>query len=254
MPVTVTEILRYPVKGLSAESLPEVALEPGQGLPHDRRFALAHGSTSFDPKAPEWLPKTNFLMLMRDEKLAQLRVAFDPDRGILTLLRGGRQVVRADVTGPIGRTLVSQFFAQFMAGAVRGVPKLIEAPGHMFSDTPAKVVSLLNLESVRDLERVVRAPVDPLRFRANFHLSGAAPWREAGWIGRQISLGAARLTVVDSIERCAATNVDPSTAERDLNILLQLQRGFGHVTMGVYARVEAAGRVGREDLVVAPEA
>ncbi len=59
MTITVAEICRYPVKGLNAER-----------LLHDRRFALAHGATAFDPRAPEWHPKTHFLMLMRDAKLA----------------------------------------------------------------------------------------------------------------------------------------------------------------------------------------
>ncbi len=70
MTITVAEICRYPVKGLNAERLARVLLSPGEGLPHDRRFALAHGSTALDPKAPEWQPKTHFLMLVRDEKLA----------------------------------------------------------------------------------------------------------------------------------------------------------------------------------------
>ena len=72
MTVTVADICRYPVKGLNAESLDRVALTAGQGLPHDRRFAIAHGSTRFDREAPQWLAKTNFFMLMRDEKLALL--------------------------------------------------------------------------------------------------------------------------------------------------------------------------------------
>ena len=58
MTATVTQIHRHPVKGLNAEPLTRVSLAPGEGLPHDRRFALAHGSTVFDPKAPEWRPDT----------------------------------------------------------------------------------------------------------------------------------------------------------------------------------------------------
>ncbi len=42
MTITVAEICRYPVKGLNAERLARVLLTPGEGLPHDRRFALAH--------------------------------------------------------------------------------------------------------------------------------------------------------------------------------------------------------------------
>jgi len=79
MATTVTVICRYPVKGLSAEKMDRVVLMPGECLPHNRRFAIALGSTPFDPQRPEWLPKTHFIMLMRDEKLAQLQTRFDTE-------------------------------------------------------------------------------------------------------------------------------------------------------------------------------
>ena len=132
MTVTITDICRYPVKGLSAEHLDRVALEPGEGLPHDRRFALAHGATTFDPHDPQWLPKTNFLMLMRDEKLAQLSVRFEPDSGELSIERDGRRVVHAKATEALGRTVIGQFMASFMAGSTRGAPRLVEAPRAQF--------------------------------------------------------------------------------------------------------------------------
>ena len=65
MSAIIAQIYRYPVKGLSAEPLARVALAPGEALPHDRRFALAHGATRFDG-APHWLPRNNFLMLARN--------------------------------------------------------------------------------------------------------------------------------------------------------------------------------------------
>lgn len=249
MPITLPALFRYPVKGLAGEALQQVSLRADEGLPHDRRFALAHGSTRFDVAKPTWLPKTNFLMLMRDEKLAQLRVQFTPQDGMLLLERDGKPVVRAKVTETLGRTLVSQFFSQFMAEAARGSPRLVEAPGHMFSDTRQKYVSILNLSSVLDLERVVRKAVDPARFRANLHLAGLPAWEEFSWIGKTISAGGVGLKVIDPIERCAATNVNPESATRDLNIPLQLQRGFGHVNMGIYARVVSPGEIAVNDEV-----
>src|SRR4051794_10494398 len=95
---TVAQIYRHPVKGLTPEPLAGVRLAPGEGLPHDRRFALAHGTTRFDPAAPEWMPKTNFLMLMRNERLARLRTHFDETSGVLTILRDGKAVATADIT------------------------------------------------------------------------------------------------------------------------------------------------------------
>src|ERR1700741_182529 len=99
---TVTAIYRYPVKGLSAEKMDRVVLIPGECLPHDRRFAIALGSTPFDPQRPEWLPKTCFIMLMRDEKLAQLQTRFDADSGVLAIAENGRVLLRAGVTEPEG--------------------------------------------------------------------------------------------------------------------------------------------------------
>ncbi len=248
----IADICRYPVKGLSAESLQAVHLSPGQGLPHDRRFAVAHGATRFDPEAPQWLPKTNFLMLMRDEKLAQLAVAFVPETGMLTISRGGKPVVQGKATDPMGRTLIGQFFAGFMGDAARGAPRLLEAAGHMFSDVREKYVSLINLASVRDLERVVRQPVHPLRFRANIYMADAPAWTEFSWVGCEVAIGKTRLRVTQRIDRCGATNVDPETAVRDMNIPRALQQGFGHVDMGVYAEVLNGGDIAPGDAIVVP--
>jgi MOSC domain-containing protein len=198
------------------------------------------------------MPKTNFLCLVRDEKLAQLRAGFDPESGMMAIHRAGKQVVHAKVTEPLGRTLIGQFFDGFMGDGTRGAPRLVEASGHMFSDVPEKVVSLINLASVKDLERVVRQPIDPLRFRANIYIMGAPAWGEFDWVGQEIGLGPARLRVVDRIERCAATNVDPETAARDLNLPRALQRGFGHVDMGIYARITTGGEIACGDTLSPP--
>lgn len=85
MTITLREIERYPVKGLCSETLNAEELTPGQSLPHDRCFALAHASSGFDRTNRSWMPKNHFLNLSRDEKIAQLSVSFDPARTQLTL-------------------------------------------------------------------------------------------------------------------------------------------------------------------------
>jgi len=244
---TVAKIYRYPVKGLSAELMDGVELTPGLALPHDRRFALAHGASRFDPAAPEWRPKTDFLMLMRNERLALIESRFDPETEFLTLFRGGKQVARAHTTDPTGHAIIEQFFDGLLGAETKGRVRLVESPGHMFSDNPNKVVSLIGLASIGDLERVAGRPVDPVRFRANFYVEGTRPWEEFGWAGREIVAGTARIRIIRPITRCAATDVDPATATRDMNIPLLLQRGFGHVEMGVYGEVIGGGTVARGD-------
>src|SRR5579872_4330476 len=90
MTAAIAQLYRYPVKGLSAEPLERVALAVGQCLPQDRRFAIALGPTAFDPAHPQWLAKTHFIMLMRDEELAHLRTSFDPQTSVLTVIEAGQ--------------------------------------------------------------------------------------------------------------------------------------------------------------------
>lgn len=243
MTARLAQICRYPVKGLNAETLERVELTAGHCLPNDRRFAVAHDPAGSDHDPGAWQPRRAYLHLARDEKLAQLRVRFDDAEGVLTIERDGKQVARGKVTEPLGRTLVGQFFSGFMAGSLRGAPRVVEASGQPFTDADEPFVSIVGLESIADLERVVREPVDRRRFRANLHVEGLPPWSELDWVGKEISLGQARLRIEERIERCAATNVNPETAARDLNIPLALQRGYSHADTGIYARVIEGGAI-----------
>lgn len=252
MTTTLARIDYFPVKGLPAQPLERVALSPGQGLPDDRRYAITHGASGFDPQAPAWLFKTHFVMLQRDENLAKLGAQFDPTTQHLTLLRAGRPVARGRIDTPLGRTLIEQFLAAFLTGpgtAVRapGPYKVVEAPGRMFSDIEEKAVSLINAASCRDLERVTRAPVDPRRFRGNLLLEGLPAWAEASWVGRRLRIGATELEVFKTIRRCAATEVNPDTGERDLPVIKALHGGYGHTDCGIYARVLTGGMIATGD-------
>lgn len=244
MSTTIDAIHYYPVKGLSAQSLDHTLLTPGECLANDRRFAILHRATTFDPLEPAWRPKTNFLVLLRDEKLATLQAVFDPDTGLLVLNRNGKPVARGRIDTDTGRLLIDQFLAAYITGAaVPGPYKIIESPGHNFTDIPDKAISLLNLASVRDIGRVTQRPVDPLRFRANLHLSGLDAWAEMAWVDRRVAIGDAVLSVFKTTTRCAAVEVNPVTAERDMALLKALKSGFDHVVCGVYARVESGGRI-----------
>lgn len=239
----VAALYRYPLKGFSAEQMDAVDLSPGQTLPLDRAYAIENGPGRFDAQAPKHLPKINFLMLMRDEKLATLSAQFDADSHILTILRDGKQVARGALNTRIGRQMIEQFISAYMSDALRGPPRIVQAPGHSFSDVADKCVHIVNLASLRELERVSGQKLNPLRFRANVYLDGLEPWAEFGWLGSKIKIGHARLSVFKRTQRCAATNVDPESAERDIDLPALLSRTWDHTDFGVYATVETAACV-----------
>jgi uncharacterized protein len=245
-------LYRYPVKGLTPEPLERACLAVGETLPFDRAWAIENGPGRFDPAAPRHLPKIHFLMLMRDERLATLRTQFDDATETLTILRGGKQVARGQLTTPLGRQLIEQFIAAYMKAELRGPPKIVHAPGHSFSDVAAKCVHVVNLASVRELERTLGRPVDPLRFRANIYVEGIAPWAEFGWMGKEIRFGEASLAAFARTTRCEATNVDPARGVRDMAVPAHLRRTWGHQDFGIYAKVVTGGEISVGAPVVLP--
>lgn len=250
MTIILDDICRYPVKGLSPEHLSSVTLSAGQVIPYDRHFALALGSTPVSGAYVEWMAKSNFLTLMRNEKLAQLETRFDDATQTLSVFRNGNQVARGQLTQRIGRTMIEDFFAAFMKEEARGRPKLVEAAeGYVISDHKNPVVSIINLNSLKDMARVVGSEIAAQRFRGNFMVDGLEAWGEFDLCGKRLGIGDAELEVTVRIDRCAATNVNPSTAERDLNIPKDLQRGYGHIECGVYARVVNGGVVKTGDAI-----
>ena len=56
-------------------------------------------------------------------------------------------------------------------------------------------------------------------------------------------LGKARVRVFKRTQRCAATEVNPETAERDAKPPKVLLQTYGHADMGIYAEVLEGGRV-----------
>ena len=244
MMIKAKKIYRYPVKGLTAESLSKVTLTQGQGLKSDRRFALTLGTTPNTGPTMDWMPKTAFLSLMKNEKLAKLSSNYNDETGTLSIKRKDKIVAKGNITQPIGRAMIEEFFAAYMGSEAQGRPKLVECmPNATLSDHSNAVISIINLASVLDLERVAGSKIDPLRFRANIFIDGVMPWHELNWLGKKIQLGSATLEITKRINRCPAINVDPNTGARDLNLIKDLKRGFKHIDKGVFATVIKAGHI-----------
>jgi uncharacterized protein YcbX len=259
MTAAIAKLYRYPVKGLSPERLERATLAVGQCLPQDRRFAIALGSTEFDSAHPAWLAKTHFIMLMRDEALARLDTRFDPQTSVLTITGNSRVLLAASLSDREGRRQIAGFFEDVLGPDVVRPLHVVEAAGHAFADARSKpnaatdkYVSLINLASIRDLEGKIGRAVDPIRFRANVYFDGLPAWREQEWVTPELSLtlGGAQLRVIAPITRCAATEVNPGTAKRDIKVVTELTRHYGHNLMGIYAEVMGAGDIAVGDPLV----
>ena len=218
----------------------------GEGIAGDRAVAIAREAGVFDPSAPEAKSKMHFLMLAKDEALAALDTQFDDDTQTLTVRQSDGPALTASIATEMGRAEIAQFFKTYL-GKDGLDPQVVSAAGHKFTDISVvsaekmRAISLVNIASVRALEDAIGKPVDPRRFRGNICFDGVSAWDELNWVDRDIQIGAATARVVKRTKRCPATDVNPDTAARDMNLPAEIRRHFGHFDMGIYAEVETSG-------------
>jgi uncharacterized protein YcbX len=246
-------ILRFPVKGLSPQSLDAALLTPDQPIANDRRFALAHGGSAFDAKAPAFQKKAHFLTWIRNPPLAALDCSFDDSGTKITIKKDGKTLVReADLTSPLSRQDVARAVLDHIGPeGTRGSVTLAEAPGAWFADVPDPYLSIQNTATLAELGRKLEQsePLDHRRLRANLVIGGFPAWAEMQWVGSQIEIGDTVLAVEAVIGRCAATHVNPDTGIPDGNLVGTLNDVYGHNKCGVYARVIKGGTIRRGDRV-----
>src|SRR5262249_32185655 len=118
--------------------------------------------------------------------------------------------------------------------------------------------SLVSDGSLAELARQLGVErVDGRRFRMLIELEGAGPHEEDGWIGTEIAIGTAVLSITKPDARCAITTQDPDTGERDLDTLRTILRYRGFraddpehkIDFGVLGEVAAPGRIAVGDAV-----
>jgi uncharacterized protein YcbX len=256
----IAALWRHPIKGFTPQGLDAARLETGRHFPGDRLYAVEDGPSGFDPAAPAHIGKMRFTVLAKIPELARARTLFDEDTGELSVSVDGFPPFFGRLTTPDGRAAFERWLGEFLEEQVpedsHGPLKLLQAPpGHRFMDSPRGFVSILNLDTVRDIERRLGRPVDPARFRANVQVEGWGPWSEYGIEpGLPLRLGGAELSLKGEIVRCAATHVDPRTGVRDIDMVGSLNVEYGHLCCGVYAEVVGDGVVSVGDEAVLPEA
>jgi uncharacterized protein YcbX len=250
---TIRNLYHYPIKGLSAQALSEAALQRGQGFPFDRVFGFARHDSGFDINDPHPLPKDRFIVLVKEERLAGLETSFDPVTRKLEIKVRGNCAFEADLSTQDGIKRAVSFFSTMFDLDEPRKPIFAHSGAHRFTDVSVvseemmNAVSLINLDSVRDFEKRIGRQVDPLRFRANIYFDGWPPFSELDLVGKDISVGGVRLRVVMRTRRCAATEVNPQTARRDVNVPRLLVSTYDHPDMGVYAEVLGAGAISPGD-------
>src|SRR5262249_10488959 len=156
----------------------------------------------------------------------------------------GMASIAADLTHEEERERFAAWLTEALRDHISGPLRVLPAPGaHRFFDHPQGAVSLINLESVRDLGAKIGMTLNPLRFRANFYVDGWPAGAELVAPKAKVHLGGAVLDLFKPIVRCAATHVDPTTGARDVDLVAALYHHYGHMFCGLYLHVEEGAEI-----------
>ncbi len=255
MAASVTRISVTPVKGLALHHPDEVELTPS-GVPDDRTFFLVD-------------EQDHLISATRLGALVSARADHDAEAGTLSVrFADGRvlhEPIEIDDPEPVrfyglevrAMPVLGPFSPALSELVGRPVRLMLRPPTRPAVDRGATgAVTLISAGSLRRLaaEAGVDA-IDARRFRMTFEFDGVDAHAEDGWIGREVTLGDARVRVTGNVGRCALTTRNPDTGVVDLPTLHALKAYRGDVAtteplpIGVAAAVVRPGRVRVGDAV-----
>lgn len=256
---TVESLWRYPVKSMAGEEIGEAFLG-FSGVYGDRCYAFR------DSGARRGFPYLNAtaqprMLLYRPRFRHPERAASPPNLAEAQAITPGVNPANAE-PGDLDLEVVTP------GGGVVSIddPALIETLGEglrgehrltlVRSDralTDCRPVSLISLQTVRQVEAEVGSPLDRRRFRANLYLDLAAGggFGEDVWVGRRLRIGPkAVLAVLERDPRCKMISLDPETGGHDPEVLRKVAQAH-EANAGVYCAVLAEGVVAKGDPVEA---
>jgi hypothetical protein len=118
--------------------------------------------------------------------------------------------------------------------------------------TDCRPVSLISLQTIRQIESELRMPLDKRRFRANIYLNGASEssgFAEDNLVGRRLRIGSkAIVMVLERDPRCKMISLDPDTGEHSPEILRKVAQAHGNFA-GVYCAVLVEGLLKKDDSI-----
>jgi uncharacterized protein YcbX len=218
----VVVLQRFPVKSMGGERLAQVDVGV-TGLVGDREWAV-YGA---DGKLASGKHSRRF---RRMDPVFDLVARREGEATLVVLPHGAELVAGAPATcGPLG--------AHF------GEPVWLRREREIMhqDQAPLSIVGTATLAELGRHEGDGR-PVDPWHLRANVVVQTDGSYAEESWVGREVTVGAARVRVTEPIQRCRMVGVAQVGLPERPRMLQAIAEHHGMMA-GVYAKVLAPGTV-----------
>jgi len=256
---TVESLWRYPVKSMAGEEL-AAAFVGFSGVYGDRCYAFR------DSAAREGFPYLNAnvqpsMLLYRPRFRHPERAAAPPNLAAAQAIAPGVTPANAEpcdmdleVLTPRGEVVSvdDPSLLEMLREGLRGERRLTLVRSDR-ALTDCRPVSVIGLQTVRQVEAEVGAALDKRRFRANVYLDfdAGSGFGEDQLVGRRLRIGpAAEVLVLERDPRCKMISLDPDTGGHDPEVLRNVARSH-EACAGVYCAVVVEGAVSKGDPVEA---
>lgn len=254
---TVESLWRYPVKSMRGEELAE-AYMGFSGFYGDRCFAFRNSSAR---KGFPYLGATAQEQMLRYRSRFRFpeRAAMPPNWAEAMSIAPGVNPANADpndlvidVVTPSGTVVAldDPALLKMLVEGLRGDNQLTLVRSDR-ALTDCRPVSLISLQTIRQVESESGIPLDKRRFRSNIYLDLKTDhgFGEDEWVGRKLRIGStATIMVLERDPRCKMISLDPETGEHNPEILRQVAQS--HDTFaGVYGAVLVEGVLKKNDSI-----
>ena len=240
MRVCISSIFFSPVKSISFQQISKCQIKKNIGIVNDRLFAFSRLLESrkalIMEQDPDLRKLSNFLTLKNTPLLNKF--SFEYNKGRLEFFKNKKKLVSIDPNNIYETKLIEKKISN-LHSLVKTPVFLLQNKNKPFFDTNSggevmNSISLINNNTIKDIEDKISQKVEYQRFRGNFYIEGLPPWKERDLLGKIIKIGGLSFKIDSNIPRCSATNLKPKTDKSTFNLPLKLKKLYKHSELGVY--------------------
>ena len=239
-----------PVKSLSFNNVDTLEIIKNIGIKNDRIFAFSNNLNIKDIELIKNNPLKReiykFLSLKKYPELNQYNFLLEDD--FLILEFENKIILKTDINNQHEVKILCSKLEDMLPN-INNINLLKDSMNPFFDTMPNKSISLINLNSIKDFEKLSNYQVEHERFRGNIYVEDLDKWEERKLVGKVLSINDIKFKVIKEIPRCSATNIKPKTSDINLNIPFNLKKIYNHINLGIYLDPLNDGKINKRDLI-----
>ncbi len=254
---TIDSLWRYPVKSMQGEEIAE-AFMGFSGFYGDRYYAFRNSAArkgfpylNANVQQPMLRYRPRFRHPEKALMPPNLIEAMNIPPGASPAYADAEDMI-VDVVTPSGTVVAidDPALIDMLGDGLRGENRLTLTRSDR-ALTDCRPVSLISMETVKQVEDESGIPIDKRRFRANVYFTLASPagFAEDAWVGRKLRLGSkAEVAVLERDPRCKMISLDPETGDHNPDVLRHVAGAYANCA-GVYCAVLVEGIISKGDSI-----